>query len=97
MPPTILIRTILLRSDSQRNGSSLMNQRRAQRASPARRAEARPDSPEGLSYFLFVVLLRTGGAQGVTFKPSILSFSASIVSMNGSLVNDFGTPFHSMV
>jgi len=37
-------------------------------------------------------LRRAGAAHGVVFRPSILAFSVSMVSMNGSLVNADGTP-----
>ena len=46
--------------------------------------------PDPYFFFLTGVLL-TGAAHGETFSPSILAFSVSMVSMNGSLLKSEGT------
>src|SRR4051794_9232898 len=46
-------------------------------------------------YFFFGAAFFTGAApHGVVFRPSIFAFSASIVSMNGSLTKADGTPLN---
>ena len=48
-------------------------------------------------FFLDAAFLAGAGPQGVVFRFSTFAFSVSMVSMNGSLVNAFGTPVHCMV
>ena len=45
-------------------------------------------------FFLDPAFLAGAGPQGVVFRFSTFAFSVSMVSMNGSLVNAFGTPVH---
>jgi len=45
-------------------------------------------------FFLGSTFLAGAAAHGEIFKFSTFAFSASMVSMNGSLVNAFGTPVH---
>src|ERR1019366_3171576 len=86
--------------DAARSSAHLLELacRRERWVPPAPQKETTAAQFRSRDYFFLDAGLWAGAApHGVVFRFSTFAFSVSMVNMNGSLVNAFGTPVHCMV